>query len=194
MSKLNAPWKDEALAMVQALKSGGIILSATDTVWGLACDATNAEAVARMAELKGRPLEKSFLALVSDDGQMERLLPNLPDAAWELIEASDRPVTVVGQAGTGHRLADGMVRGDGSLGVRCVQEPFLQFIIRGLARPLASTSANLSGAPTPARLQDVAESVKAGVDVVGTWQPERSAPPSWVVRFDETGRFSVLRP
>lgn len=194
MSKLNEPWREEALALVQALKAGGVILSATDTVWGLACDATNADAVARMAALKGRPLEKSFLALVADDGQMERLLPQLPDSAWELIEASDRPVTVVGQAGIGHRLAAGMVRSDGSLGVRCVKEPYLQFIIRGLSRPLASTSANISGSPTPTRLQEVADAVKDGVDAVGTWQPGHSAPPSWVVRFDETGRFSVLRP
>lgn len=193
MSK-QQPWHEDALHLVRTLKSGGVIASATDTVWGLACDATSPEAVARMAAIKGRPMEQSFLALVADEGQMERLLPHLPEAAWELMEQSDRPVTVVGQVAAGHRLAPGMVRADGSLGVRCVADPYMQFIIRGLGRPLASTSANLSGAPTPTRLAEVSADVLHSVDAAGAWEPQHAARPSWMVRFDEAGRFSVLRP
>ncbi len=193
MSK-QQPWHEDALHLVRTLKSGGVIVSATDTVWGLACDATSPEAVARMAAIKGRPMEQSFLALVADEGQMERLLPHLPEAAWELMEQSDRPVTVVGQVAAGHRLAPGMVRADGSLGVRCVSEPYMQFIIRGLGRPLASTSANVSGAPTPTALTEVSAEVLHAVDATGAWEPQHAARPSWMVRFDEAGRFSVLRP
>ncbi len=194
MSKRGEPWREDALKLVQALKAGGVVVSATDTVVGLACDATSAEAVARMAAMKGRPAEKSFLALVADEGQMERLLPGLPDSAWELMDQSDRPVTVVGQAADNHRLAPGMVRADGSLGVRCVVDPYLQFIIRGLGRPLASTSANLSGEPAPTRLPEVSPTLRTSADAVGTWDSGGASRPSWMVRFDAQGRFSVLRP
>ena len=193
MSKQH-PWQEDALQLVRTLKSGGVIVSATDTVWGLACDATSPEAVARMAAIKGRPTEKSFLALVADEGQMEQLLPHLPEAAWELMDESDRPLTIVGQAAANHRLAPGMVRADGSLGVRCVTEPYLQFIIRGLGKPLASTSANLSGRPTPARFSEVSPELLDAVDAVGKWESPGLARPSWMVRFDAAGRFSVLRP
>lgn len=192
MSK-QRPWQEDALQLVRTLKSGGVIVSATDTVWGLACDATSAEAVARMAAIKGRPMEQSFLALVADEGQMEQLLPHLPESAWELIQESDRPVTIVGQAAANHRLAPGMVRADGSLGVRCVTEPYVQFMIRGLGKPLASTSANLSGGTTPTCFSEVAQEVLDAVDAAGKWEHQRSTLPSWMVRFDEAGRFSVLR-
>jgi L-threonylcarbamoyladenylate synthase len=195
MSKREPTWQVEALEVVRALRAGGVVLTSTDTVWGLACDATQPEAVARMAALKGRPAEKSFIALVADDGLFARLLPDLPESGWELMEASDRPVTVVGQAGPRHGLAPGMVRQDGSLGVRRVDDPYLAFILRGVNRPLASTSANLSGKESDGTFRSVPDAIVEAVDAVGVFRQEGAGgQPSWLVQFDAEGRFKVLRP
>jgi len=194
MKSHSEDWKPDALKLVKHLKAGGVILSATDTVWGLGCDATNDEAVSKMAALKGRPEEKSFLALVGSDGEMDQLLPGLPDAAWELVEASDRPVTVVGEAASNHRLAPAMVRPDGTLGVRWVQSPYLQFILRGLGRPMASSSANRSGSPTPRLFAEIDPVIANAVVAIGNWgQDLEPGEPSMVVKFDGSGRFQVLR-
>lgn len=187
-------WKADALSLVKQLKAGGVILSVTDTVWGLGCDATNDEAVSRMASMKGRPEEKSFLALVGSEGEMDRLLPELPDSAWELIEASDRPVTVVGTASPNHRLAPAMIRSDGTLGVRWVQSAYLQFILHGLGRPMASSSANRSGFPSPSRFSEISTEMLTAADAVGEWgRTLEPGHPSMVVKFDGFGRFQVLR-
>lgn len=194
MSKVDAPWKEDALSLVRALKAGGVVLTSTDTIWGLGCDATSEEAVAQMARLKGRPEEKSFLALVADEGALDRLLPELPDAAWELIEASDRPVTVVGLAGARHGLASSMIRPDGTLGVRLVKDDYLAFILKGLGRPMASSSANRSGTSFNGRFEDIDSEIIDGVSAKGAHRMRAEVgPPSWVVKFDESGRFQVLR-
>ena len=194
MSKRGPSWQNEALEVVRALRAGGVVLTSTDTVWGLACDATQPEAVERMAALKGRPAEKSFIALVAHDGLFERLLSDLPESGWELMEASDRPVTVVGQAGPRHGLAAGMVRADGSLGVRRVNDPYLEFILRGVNRPLASTSANFSGEASDGTFRSVPAAIVEAVDAVGTFRRDGvGGAPSWVVQFDADGRFKVLR-
>jgi L-threonylcarbamoyladenylate synthase len=194
MKQANPEWKSEAIELVRILKAGGIALTSTDTVWGVGCDATNEEAVARMAALKGRPEEKSFIALVGDEGTLSRLLPHLPEAAWELLAATDRPVTLVGEAGPADSLAPGLVHRDGTLAVRWVQDPYLQFILRGLNRPLASSSANLSGVAFSGRYADIDSRLLEHADAVATYR--RDSPvgrPSWVVKFDAAGRFSVLR-
>lgn len=194
MKSHSEDWKSDALRLVNHLKAGGVILSATDTVWGLGCDATNEEAVSKMAALKGRPEEKSFLALVGREGELDQLLPGLPDVAWDLIEASDRPITVVGTASSNHRLAPAMVRQDGTLGVRWVQSPYLQFILRGLGKPMASSSANRSSLPTPHRFSEIDANIVRSVAAIGEWgQDLEPGQPSMVVKFDGSGRFQVLR-
>lgn len=194
MKKSTPVWKEDALELVRELRRGGIILSATDTVWGLGCDATSAEAVSRMARLKNRPEEKTFLVLVGDEGGMHRILPDLPDAAWELMEVTDRPLTVVGQAGPHHGLAPGLVRSNGSIGVRWVQDPYMQFILNGLGKPVASSSANLHGEAPAQHFKEFPSSITSGVDAIGTHGRDQfHGVPSWIVQFDESARFHVLR-
>ena len=171
MKQANPEWKSEAIELVRILKAGGIALTSTDTVWGVGCDATNEEAVARMAALKGRPEEKSFIALVGDEGTLSRLLPHLPEAALELLAATDRPVTLVGEAGPADSLAPGLVHRDGTLAVRWVQDPYLQFILRGLNRPLASSSANLSGVAFSGRYADIDSRLLEHADAMATYRP-----------------------
>lgn len=195
MAKKTAPWQSDALEAVRALKNGGVLLHATDTVWGLAASAKDGEAIRRVNRLKGRPEDQPLIVLVASDGDMERLLPNLPDAAWELIESSDRPVTVLAEPGKQHGLDEALIGPDGRVAVRWVRnDPYTEFVIRGAGR-LASTSANLNGDNTPEKFTDIPESLRSGADHIASYRRSESgaALPSMMVAFDVEGRFELLR-
>ena len=188
------PWHEDARAAVQVLRSGGIVLHATDTVWGLACDATNDEAVTRMNALKSRHPEHPVLVLVADEGHVEELVSEVPEAAWDLMEHSDRPTTVIYPEGKG--VSPLLLGGDGSLAVRCIRDPYSAYMIRGLGRPVASTSANVTGGHTPKSFRDVPDSLRTGVDHVSAHRRDErdgSGIPSMIVAFDEEGRFRFVR-
>lgn len=190
-------WEPDALQAVRTLRSGGVLLHASDTVWGLAADAQHPEAVSRIFQIKKRPIEQTLITLVSSESQLEMLIPNLPEAAWELLEVSDRPVTIVGRLGANSRyqLAPGLVASDGTVAVRLVKDPYNLFILKGLDRPMASTSANTSGAPTPIRFQEVEQAIVEGVDFAGEHHRNEptSSQPSMLVKFDEAGRIQLIR-
>lgn len=195
MAKKTAPWQSDALDAVRCLKSGGVLLHATDTVWGLAASAKDGEAIRRVNRMKGRPEDQPMIVLVASDGDMERLLPNLPDAAWELIESSDRPVTVLGEPGAQHGLDESLIGSDGRVAVRWVQnDPYTEFVIRGAGR-LASTSANLNGVSTPRKFADIPECLRSEAGHIASHRREESASaqPSMMVAFDAEGRFELLR-
>ena len=142
--KKNKPeWQDDALTMVRALKAGEVVVHSTDTVWGIGANANNAESVKRIFDIKERPLESTLLMLVDSPGMLEKYLPKLQDSAWDLIEVSDRPVTIIAPCSDKAKadLAPGLVAKDGTLAVRLVHDDYVAFIIRGLGAPLASTSA-----------------------------------------------------
>ena len=145
--KSSEPWHDDARHAVRVLRQGGILLHATDTVWGLACDATNDDAVKRLNELKSRHPEHPVLVLVADEGHVEELVPSVPEAAWDLMEHADRPTTVVYPEGRG--VSPLLLGINGSLAIRCIRDPYSAYVIRGLGKPIASTSANVTGDPTP---------------------------------------------
>lgn len=195
MAKKTAPWQSDALEAVRTLKSGGMLLHPSDTVWGLAASAKDGEAIRRVNRLKGRPENQPLIVLVASDGDMERLLPNLPDEAWELIESSDRPVTVLAEPGKQHGLDEALIGPDGRIAVRWVRnDPFTEFVIRGAGR-LASTSANLNGFPTPEKFTDIPESLRLEADYIPLHRREEtvSTQPSMMVAFDAAGRFELLR-
>ena len=193
-NKRSEPWHDDARQAVRVLREGGILLHATDTVWGLACDATNDEAVKRLNALKARHPEHPVLVLVADEGHVEQLVDNVPEAAWGLMEHADRPTTVVYPSGKGVSV---LLKGaNGSLAIRCIREDYTAFVIRGLGKPIASTSANLTGGPTPKGFRDVPSELKDGVDHVSAHrqeEPPGAGVPSMMVAFDEQGRFQFLR-
>jgi len=193
-AKRSEPWHEDARQAVRVLREGGILLHATDTVWGLACDATNDDAVKRLNVLKTRHPEHSVLVLVADQGHVEQLVDNVPEAAWDLMDHSDRPTTVVYPSGKG--VSELLKGSNGSLAIRCIEDPYSAYVIRGLGKPLASTSANLTGGPTPKGFGDVPSALRNGADHVSTHrQDERagSGTPSMMVAFDENGRFQFLR-
>jgi L-threonylcarbamoyladenylate synthase len=180
-------------AALKVLRSGGVILYPTDTVWGLGCDATDAGAVRKIFEIKQRAENKSLIILVNSVAMLERYVSNPPEIALEMAELSERPLTVVYDSGKS--LAEGVTSADGSVGVRVCAEPFCDALIDALRRPLVSTSANISGSSAPAVFDEIGEEVKAAVDYVCLWrQDDRSrSKPSSVIKVSGNGVVKILR-
>ena len=193
----NAPWREDAILAVRALKAGGLILYPTDTVWGLGCRADDAAALEKLYALKGREGGQPSLVLVDADGLLEEYANPVPEIAWDLLRETSgpdgRPMTLVLPGGRG--VTPALLAEDGSLALRVVSDPFLQFIIRGIDVPLVSTSANLAGQPTPGHFSEIPKSIKNGVDhVCATGRDRKGGAPSSMVKLDAQGRIHILRP
>lgn len=132
---------------VEVLRKGGVILYPTDTVWGIGCDATNAEAVKRVYEIKQRDDSKALICLVDSDARLQRYVRNVPEVAWQLIdslkESDCRPTTLILDGAI--NLAPNLIADDGSIGMRITQEPFSKELCYRFQKALVSTSANISG-------------------------------------------------
>jgi L-threonylcarbamoyladenylate synthase len=188
------PFAEDAKRSVEALRNGEVIVQSTDTVWGLACDATSPEAVERLSQVKGREQGKPLIILVADEGQYERYAPGLSDAAWDLIQHCDRPLTTI--CPSGRDVAGAVLGPDGTLAVRLVRDPYLAYIIRGLGKPLASTSANTPGTSAPQDFKDVPQSILDQANYVSTYRrddPDSESRESMIVSFDKDGRFAIVR-
>ncbi len=178
---------------LEVLERGGILLYPTDTVWGIGCDATNAEAVARVFAIKNRPDAKALICLVGSDRQLEQLIPNVPEAAWDIMDLSEKPVTIVYDNPRG--IAPNLVGPDKTLGVRLTSHPFCRELLRRFRRPLVSTSANLAGAPTPKRFSEIDSAILNAVDYVVPLEQEiLKSTPSSVIQLKAGGQVRVIRP
>ena len=182
---------DEA---VETLRRGGIILYPTDTIWGIGCDATNEEAVRRIYDLKRREDSKSMLVLVSDTFQVERLVQEVPEVAFDLMELAVRPITIVYSGASG--VAPSLLGEGNSLGIRQTQELFSSALCKRLRRPIVSTSANISGEPSPLFFSGISPEIIAGVDYVVRYRREDEIPrePSQIIKLGPTGEVQILRP
>jgi L-threonylcarbamoyladenylate synthase len=173
---------------LRTLREGGTILYPTDTVWGLGCDATNAAAVARIFEIKQRADSKSLVLLASDLDMVAKYVKEIPSIAVDLVEVNDAPMTIIypgaicSETGDKWHLAASCVAADGTVGIRIPLAPWCQQLVFKLGRPLVSTSANISGEPTPQRFSDIPQEIKDAVDFV--------VPPS--VDTASTGRASQI--
>ena len=190
MGKKRAHWHEDALAAVRALRNDGVISHPTDTVWGLAADATSTTGVQRIFDIKQRAISETLLMLIDSEQALEQLLPNLPEAAWELLEVSDRPVTLVGTLGgqVRHTFAPGMVREDGSIAVRLVSDPYLCFLIQESEPP------SLPAAPTwpsnPPRKPSRSRPSVTTVDFNAHYRrADLNCQSSMLVHFDDGGRM-----
>ncbi|MDE6793130.1 MAG: threonylcarbamoyl-AMP synthase [Muribaculaceae bacterium] len=186
-------FQEDIKEAVKVLKEGGIILYPTDTVWGIGCDATNPEAVAKIYKLKEREESKSMLVLVEGEAALERVVEDVPEVAWQLIEAAVNPLTIIYDKGRG--VAPNLLAGDGSLGVRITKEDYSAELCRRLRRPLVSTSANISGKKAPSIYSEIPPEIIAGVDYVAHFRREEtSAPsPSNIIKIGEGGLVKVIR-
>lgn len=186
-------YRDDIKNALKVLRDGGVILYPTDTVWGLGCDATRAEAVRRIYDIKKRADSKSLIVLVNSVTMLSRYVDNPPDIALELAEMTEKPLTVVYDRGRG--LAEGVTSDDGSVGVRICSDPFCDELLNAFRKPLVSTSANISGSPAPAVFDEISEEIKGAVDYVCVWrQDDRSrAAASSVIKVSANGVIKILR-
>ncbi|MCU0366854.1 MAG: L-threonylcarbamoyladenylate synthase [Bacteroidales bacterium] len=186
-------YRDDIKNALKVLRDGGVILYPTDTVWGLGCDATRAEAVRRIYDIKKRADSKSLIVLVNSVTMLSRYVDNPPDIALELAEMAEKPLTVVYDRGRG--LAEGVTSDDGSVGVRICSDPFCDELLNAFRKPLVSTSANISGSPAPAVFDEISEEIKGAVDYVCVWrQDDRSrAAASSVIKISANGVIKILR-
>lgn len=155
--------KEEIRKAIDVLRKGGIILYPTDTVWGIGCDATNSEAVAKIYEIKKRSDSKSLVLLASDMDMVCRYVQEVPEMAVQLVEVNDKPMTIIYPGATGG-LAPEVIAQDGTVAIRVPMMDFCRQLVFKLGRPLVSTSANISGEATPKRFAEISNEVKSAVD------------------------------
>ncbi len=197
--------EEEIKKALDVLRTGGILLYPTDTIWGIGCDATNEKAVEKVIAIKSPVTEggnttapfrtggKSLIILVSDDGMLNRFVKNIPEVAWDLMEVSDSPITIIYDGGRG--LAKNVFAEDGSIGVRKVTEEFCQRLIHKFGKPIVSTSANISGEPSPQNFSEIKEEIKLSVDYVVNWRQNEfgNSKPSSIIKLKENGEIKIIR-
>lgn len=178
---------------VSVMKEGGIILYPTDTVWGIGCDARNPDAIEKIFKLKRRPDSKSMLALVSSEGMLQRTVKEVPDIAWQLIDVAVNPMTIIYDHPVG--VADNLKAEDGSLGIRITSEKFSRALCERMRGPVVSTSANISGKPTPMTFSEISNEIKEGVDYVCKFRQDEKAKnkPSNIIKVTRGNVIKVIR-
>ena len=190
---------------VEVLRKGGVILYPTDTVWGIGCDATNAEAVKRVYDIKQRDDSKALICLVDSDARMQRYFRNVPDVAWQLIDSlkgpdgetsgvvAGKPTTIILDGAI--NLAPNLIADDGSLGIRITYEPFSKELCYRFQKALVSTSANISGEPAAQNYCDIDPRIIEQVDYV-CWsrrQEHKPHQPSSIIRLRQNGEVEIIR-
>ncbi len=185
--------QDEIKKAVEVLRKGGVILYPTDTVWGIGCDATNAEAVKRVYEIKRRVDSKAMICLVDSEARLCRYVRNVADVTWSMIELATKPLTVIYDNATG--LAENLLAEDGSVGIRVTREEFSKELCYRFQKPIVSTSANISGEPTAQKFDDIDEEIKNAVDYVVRYNQrcKEKHLPSSIVKIKANGEFTIIR-
>lgn len=176
----------------EVIKEGGIILYPTDTVWGIGCDATNEEAVKKIYALKQREETKSMIVLINGERMMYNVFAKIPEVAWEILDHSERPTTLI--LDQPKNVAKNIIAEDNTLGIRIVKEPFCFKLMERMKRPLVSTSANISGEPTPMNFKEISPEIIKGVDyVVNLHQDKVCKKPSAIIKLTLDSQVKVIR-
>jgi L-threonylcarbamoyladenylate synthase len=185
--------KDEVAKALKVLQEGGTILYPTDTIWGIGCDATNTEAVEKIYRLKQRNEAKSMIILLDTENKLESYISEVNPLAYELIEYAENPLTLVMPGAK--NISPALIGADGSVGIRVAKHPFCQQLIQRLRKPLVSTSANISGKPSPQYFAQIAPEIIDGVDyVVDIDQHDMEIKtPSTIMRLAPNGSFEFIR-
>ncbi|KAF2334891.1 L-threonylcarbamoyladenylate synthase [Flavobacterium daemonense] len=183
---------EEIIKAYEVIKEGGIILYPTDTVWGIGCDATNPEAVAKIYKLKQRAETQSMIVLMNGEKMMYNVFKNIPEVAWQILDLSDKPTTLI--LDDARNVAHNVISADKSLGVRLVKEPFCFKLMERMKKPLVSTSANISGQPTPMSFKEISPEIINGVDyVVNLYHDKVAGKPSTIIKLTNDSQVKVIR-
>ncbi len=184
--------KEDLNKALETLRNGGIILYPTDTIWGIGCDATNSEAVAKIYALKQREDSKSMLSLVGTDAMLQQYVAEIPDVAWQLIEAAVKPMTIIYDQP--RDISEKLLSEDGSAGFRITSEEFSKALCQRLRRPIVSTSANISGKKSPSTFSEISSEIINGVDyVVEHGRDYPAAKGSNIIKVSNSGVINVIR-
>jgi len=178
---------------IEVMKQGGVILYPTDTVWGIGCDATNAEAVAKVYKIKKRDDSKALICLVDSDARLQRYVRNVPNVAWDILDIATKPTTIILDGAI--NLAPNLIAEDGSIALRITKEPFSHELCYRFQKPLVSTSANISGEPAAANYNDISQELLDSVDYVCFSRRQEHKPhtPSSIIKLKEDGEVTIIR-
>lgn len=179
---------------LEVMANGGIILYPTDTIWGLGCDATNEAAVEKIYQLKNRPDTKSMILLLAEEKDITQYVTQPDLRIFDYIKGVQKPTTVIYEGAVG--IARRLIARDGSIGIRVVEDAFCKHLVKRMGKPLVSTSANISGTPSPVTFTDVDALIKNGVDYVVQHRQQDVNPaiPSSVIKWNQDGSLTILRP
>lgn len=186
-------FRDDIQQALEVLRSGGVILYPTDTIWGLGCDATNAEAVKRVYEIKQREDSKSMLVLLENPNRIISYVEEAPEVAFDIIEFATKPTTIIYDGAK--NLARNLIAEDGSIGIRITDEEFSKNLIKRFRKPVVSTSANISGQPSPKHFGDISEEIKSKVDYIAYYMQEETftPEPSSIIKLGNSGVVEIIR-
>lgn len=184
---------DDIKKAIEVLNKGGVILYPTDTVWGIGCDATNEEAVKKIYDIKRRSDSKSMLVLVDSAVKVEGYVADMPAVAWDLIELTNKPLTIVYEGA--RNLAKNLIAEDGSIGIRVTNEVFSKQLCLRFKRAIVSTSANISGEPAASHFAEISQEVKDAVDYIVEYRQDdrKPASPSSIIKLSAKGEVKVIR-
>ncbi len=176
----------------EIIQQGGIILYPTDTVWGIGCDATNANAVAKIYKLKQRAETQSMICLMNGEKMMYTVFKDIPEVAWQILDLSEKPTTLI--LDNPRNIASNLIAVDKTLGIRIVKEPFCFKLLERMKKPLVSTSANISGQPTPISFAAISPEIIKGVDYVVNLQRDKiGGKPSTIIKLTNDSQVKVIR-
>jgi L-threonylcarbamoyladenylate synthase len=182
----------EVYKAFEIIQNGGIILYPTDTVWGIGCDATNAEAVKKIYALKQREESKSMIVLMNGEKMMYNVFKEIPEVAWQILDLSEKPTTLI--LDNPKNIAPNIIADDNTLGVRLVKEPFCYKLMERMKKPLVSTSANISGMPTPKSFKEISPEILNGVDyVVNLYHEKICDKPSTIIKLTNDNQVKIIR-
>lgn len=184
---------DDIKAAIEVLNKGGLILYPTDTIWGLGCDATNSEAVEKIYKLKQRSDSKALIVMIDTMAKLNYFVEEVPDIAFDFIELSTKPMTIIYDHG--RNVANNLLSDDGSLAIRVSEEKFSKTLCARLKKPLVSTSANISGQPSPRFFDEISDEIKSQVDYIVQYRQDDKTPslPSSIIKVSRGGQTKVIR-
>jgi L-threonylcarbamoyladenylate synthase len=186
-------FENEVEKALEVLQSEGVILYPTDTIWGIGCDATNEKAVRRIYQIKNREDSKSMIILVADEKDILQYVAAPDLSVFDFIEEQTRPTTIIFEHAIG--LPDNLIAEDGSIAIRIARDEFCRHLIKRLRKPIVSTSANISGQPSPKFFAGVSAEIKNAVDHIVKWRQDDTTPsqPSQIIKWNNDGTRTVIR-
>jgi L-threonylcarbamoyladenylate synthase len=178
---------------IDVFQNSGVILYPTDTIWGIGCDATDEAAVEKIYHLKKRPEKKSMIILVAEEKQIFDYVTDPDNKIFQYLSSAEKPTTVIYQQAK--NLANNLISDDGTIAIRIVEDPFCKTLIRGLKKPIVSTSANISGEPFPKTFNEISTAIKNGVDYIVQHRRDdlMSSQPSSIIKLNNEGTIEIIR-